>query len=336
MGWMEERAGQRAIRRGCGLKRKSVIALAMSYAPEQRSARAGRRDRAGPEFSVYAQGAGLSQDGEKGAEGARPLHRRHGASELKVFVDTAPVMEKPLSARRPGSAGRASTPTSSVAQPRQLAVPRRHLHRGWSWSPTRRPRDHCGSLQRLPRRLPDRRDRRPPANGCAEVHFLSHHRASRPDPARISRGDGQPHLRLRRLSRRLPVEPLRRAAQANRAFLPAAELAAPALADLLTLDDASFREMFSGAPIKRIGVKRFLRNCLIAAGNSGDRRWSVGSKPARRRGSGGGGSGRVGGARLASGEARHASARPRPSRPFQAAAHRHAATVAMPDPFTGG
>ena len=59
-------------------------------------------------------------------------------------------------------------------------------------------------------------------------------------------------------------------AQANRAFLPRAELAAPALADLLTLDDASFREMFSGSPIKRIGVKRFLRNCLIAAGNSGD------------------------------------------------------------------
>jgi epoxyqueuosine reductase len=59
-------------------------------------------------------------------------------------------------------------------------------------------------------------------------------------------------------------------AQANRAFLPRAELVAPALADLLALDDASFRELFSGSPIKRIGVKRFLRNCLVAAGNSGD------------------------------------------------------------------
>jgi epoxyqueuosine reductase len=59
-------------------------------------------------------------------------------------------------------------------------------------------------------------------------------------------------------------------AQANRAFLPRGELVAPALADLLSLDDASFRELFSGSPIKRIGVKRFLRNCLIAAGNSGD------------------------------------------------------------------
>jgi epoxyqueuosine reductase len=60
------------------------------------------------------------------------------------------------------------------------------------------------------------------------------------------------------------------AAAANRAFLPRAELAAPRLADLLALDDAAFREMFAGSPIKRIGRDRMIRNCLIAAGNSGD------------------------------------------------------------------
>jgi epoxyqueuosine reductase len=60
------------------------------------------------------------------------------------------------------------------------------------------------------------------------------------------------------------------AAAANKAFLPRVELAAPRLADLLALDDASFREMFAGSPIKRIGVNRMIRNCLIAAGNSGD------------------------------------------------------------------
>jgi epoxyqueuosine reductase len=57
-------------------------------------------------------------------------------------------------------------------------------------------------------------------------------------------------------------------AAANKAFLPRAELAAPRLADLLTLDDAGFRALFSGSPIKRIGRDRFIRNCLIAAGNS--------------------------------------------------------------------
>ncbi len=57
----------------------------------------------------------------------------------------------------------------------------------------------------------------------------------------------------------------------NAAFLPRDELVAPTLADLLALDDAAFRAKFSGSPIKRIGRNRFVRNCLIAAGNSGNR-----------------------------------------------------------------
>ena len=59
------------------------------------------------------------------------------------------------------------------------------------------------------------------------------------------------------------------AAAANRAFAARAELAAPELGDLLQLDDASFRQIFSGSPIKRIGRDRMMRNALIAAGNSG-------------------------------------------------------------------
>ena len=70
-----------------------------------------------------------------------------------------------------------------------------------------------------------------------------------------------------------------RSAAANKAFLPRAELAAPRLADLLALDDAAFREMFAGSPIKRIGVKRMIRNCLIAAGNSTDRRLAASVRP---------------------------------------------------------
>jgi epoxyqueuosine reductase len=62
------------------------------------------------------------------------------------------------------------------------------------------------------------------------------------------------------------------AAAANKAFAPRAELTAPALADLLALDDAGFRQVFSGSPIRRIGRNRMVRNALIAAGNSGDGR----------------------------------------------------------------
>jgi epoxyqueuosine reductase len=59
------------------------------------------------------------------------------------------------------------------------------------------------------------------------------------------------------------------AARRNQAFLPRAELTAPALGDLLALDDASFRQVFSGSPIKRIGRNRMVRNAAVAAGNSG-------------------------------------------------------------------
>jgi epoxyqueuosine reductase len=60
------------------------------------------------------------------------------------------------------------------------------------------------------------------------------------------------------------------AAHANLAFQPRAELTAPALADLLALDDAGFRQVFAGSPIKRIGRDRMVRNAAYAAGNSGD------------------------------------------------------------------
>ena len=70
--------------------------------------------------------------------------------------------------------------------------------------------------------------------------------------------------------RSAPGTGLPNAAAANLAFLPRAELTAPKLADLLKLDDAAFREMFAGSPIKRIGRSRMIRNCLVAAGNSRD------------------------------------------------------------------
>ena len=59
----------------------------------------------------------------------------------------------------------------------------------------------------------------------------------------------------------------------HKAFLPRGELVAPAIADLLALDDAGFRQVFAGSPIKRIGRNRMVRNAAIAAGNSGDARF---------------------------------------------------------------
>jgi epoxyqueuosine reductase len=67
-----------------------------------------------------------------------------------------------------------------------------------------------------------------------------------------------------------PWNSFARSAAANRAFAPRAELAAPDLGDLIGLDDAGFRALFAGSPIKRIGRDRMIRNVAIAAGNSRD------------------------------------------------------------------
>src|SRR5436190_521919 len=97
MGWMEERAEQRASPAGLWPEAKSVIALAMSYAPPADPlALAEARDRG--RISAYAQGGDYHKTIKKGLKAlGRWLHDRFGA-ELKVFVDTAPVMEKPLAA----------------------------------------------------------------------------------------------------------------------------------------------------------------------------------------------------------------------------------------------
>ena len=79
---------------------------------------------------------------------------------------------------------------------------------------------------------------------------------------------GERHVRVAQLRE---CRHLRQERRALRSCLRhRAELSAPRLADLLALDDTGFREMFAGSPIKRIGIKRMIRNCLIAAGNSGD------------------------------------------------------------------
>ena len=118
----------------------------------------------------------------------------------------------------------------------------------------------------VPRRLPDAGLRRGAPDRCAALHL--EHDGAIPHELRAALGN-----RIYGCDDCLAVCPWNRFAQsaaANKAFLPRAELAAPRITDLLALDDASFREMFAGSPIKRIGVKRMIRNCLIAAGNSGD------------------------------------------------------------------
>jgi epoxyqueuosine reductase len=119
-------------------------------------------------------------------------------------------------------------------------------------------------------RLPDRPFPRPiglDARRCVSYLTIEH---KGPVPEDLRAGLGNRIYGCDDCLAACPWNSFAQAGAANRAFLPRAELTAPRLADLLRLDDAGFRALFSGSPIKRIGRDRFVRNCLYAAGNSRD------------------------------------------------------------------
>ena len=262
------RRGSAATRRRCGRRR---AASSRSACPTRPAAIRSRRSPARPRHHLrLCPQPRLSRCAQGQAEAPRASSSpRASAASVKVFVDTAPVMEKPLAAaRRPRLAGQAHQP--GLARARLLAVSRRDLHHARPRRPTpphARPLRH---LRALPRRLPDRCVPRALPARCHALHLLPDDRAPRPDPARAPPADGQPHLRLRRLPGGLPVEPVRPRRRREAKLRPRADLAAPPLAELAALDDAAFRARFAGSPIKRIGRDRFVRNVLVAIGNSPD------------------------------------------------------------------
>ncbi len=269
MGWMESRADQRVSPRSLWPEARSVIALGMSYAPAADPlALAEQTDRA--RISVYAQGGDYHKTVKKALKALARFIVERAPSELKVFVDTAPVMEKPLA--QAAGIGWQGKHTNLVSRE----------HGSWLFlgviltslelqpDPPASEGVHCGTCRRCldacptdaflgPHRIDARR--------CISYLTIEHEGAI-PNELRSAMGN-----RIYGCDDCLAVCPWNRfanAAAANKAFLPRAELVAPRLADLLALDDASFREMFAGSPIKRIGVKRMIRNCLVAAGNSSD------------------------------------------------------------------
>ena len=267
MGWMEAREGQRASPNGLWPEARSVVALGMSYAPADdplRHADAGGVGR----VSVYAQGSDY-HDVVK-----RPLKRlarwlvEADGGEVKVFVDTAPVMEKPLGeAAGLGWRGKHSNLVSRT-------------HGSWLFLgclmttldlvPDAPHADRCGSCDACQRACPTDAFPRPyelDARRCISYLTIEH---KGPIPVEFRRAIGNRIYGCDDCLAVCPWNKFASAAAANRAFLPRAELAAPALADLLALDDTAFRQVFAGSPIKRIGRNRMVRNACIAAGNSED------------------------------------------------------------------
>jgi epoxyqueuosine reductase len=241
----------------------------MSYAPARDPLTLAAQPQLG-RISAYAQGGDYHKTVKKALKALARFIVDRAPSELKVFVDTAPVMEKPLA--QAAGLGWQGKHTNLVSRE----------HGSWLFlgviltslelepDAPADPGQHCGSCSRCLDACPTQAfvaPHRIDARRCISYLTIEH---SGPIPLEFRRPLGN---RIYGCDDCLAVCPWNRfaeAAAANRAFLPRAELVAPRLADLLALDDAAFREMFAGSPIKRIGRDRFIRNCLIAAGNSGD------------------------------------------------------------------
>ncbi|MDB5679393.1 MAG: epoxyqueuosine reductase [Sphingomonas bacterium] len=266
--WMEERAGERATPAGLWPDVRSVIALGMSYAPGRDPlAPAGDGDRG--RISVYAQGGDYHDVVKRTLKAlARWIVAEAPGSDLKVFVDTAPVMEKPLA--EAAGLGWQGKHTNLVSRDHGSWLFLGAIYTTLDLAPSVAGSDACGSCDACQRACPTDAFPEPyrlDARRC--ISYLTiEHKGPVPEEFRAALGN-----RIYGCDDCLAVCPWNKfaeAAAANRAFLPRAELTAPRLADLLALDDAAFRQVFAGSPIKRIGRDRMVRNAAYAAGNSGD------------------------------------------------------------------
>jgi epoxyqueuosine reductase len=266
MDWMEKNAEKRAAPASLWPEAKSVVVVAQNYAPERNPLEA-LTERTNGVISAYAKGDDYHDVMKaKLRQLAHFAHTRFGA-EVKLFVDTAPVMEKPLA--QAAGLGWQGKHTNLVS--REFGS---WLFLGSLFTTLELPADgaeddHCGQCQRCLDVCPTNAFTAPyriDARRCI-AYLTIENKDHIPREFREAIGN-----RIYGCDDCLAVCPWNKFAQeAQEArFHARDQLRAPALSDLVVLDDAGFRAFFRGSPIKRIGRDRFVRNVLIAIGNSDD------------------------------------------------------------------
>jgi epoxyqueuosine reductase len=264
MDWLAARPERRTDPRGLWPDVRSVIMLGVNYGPDQ-DPLAILQQRAHGAISVYAQGDDYHDLIKKRLKTLARWLVANSGCEVKVFVDTAAVMEKPLA--QAAGLGWQGKHTNLVS--REFGS---WLFLGAIFTTTDLPRDagdtdHCGSCRACldicptaafpaPYKLDPRR--------C--ISYLTIENKG-PIPLEFRKAIGN---RIYGCDDCLAVCPWNKFAQAGRETKLAAreDLRAPLLAELARLDDAAFRARFAKSPVKRIGRERFIRNVLIAIGNS--------------------------------------------------------------------
>ena len=263
--WMAERAGQRGSPAGLWPAVRSVISLGMSYASAVDPLRHAGEGGVG-RISVYAQGGDYHDTVKKQLKALGRWLATDAGCDLKVFVDTAPVMEKPLA--EAAGLGWQGKHTNLVSRTDGSWLFLGAIYTTLDLVPDGPVRTTCGSCDACQRACPTDAFPAPyrlDARRCISYLTIEH---AGPIPREFREAIGNRIYGCDDCLAVCPWNKFAAAASAQIAFQPRAELAAPALADLLQLDDAGFRQVFAGSPIKRIGRDRFVRNALIAAGNS--------------------------------------------------------------------
>ncbi|MCB2009804.1 MAG: tRNA epoxyqueuosine(34) reductase QueG [Geminicoccaceae bacterium] len=266
MDWLARDPERREHPRGLWSEARSAIVAGLNYGPASDPLQSlQRRDRA--TISVYARNRDYHDVLKGRLKQLAAFVQRETSNAVKVFVDTAPLLEKPLAQR--AGLGWQGKHTNLVSR------------RFGSWlflgviltaarlAPDPQQEERCGSCRRCldicptdafiePFRLDPRR--------C--ISYLTiEHKGPIPRPFRPLIGN-----RIYGCDDCLAVCPWNKYAQvtAEAKLVARADLEEPVLAELARLDDDAFRRLFSGSPVKRIGRARFLRNVMIAIGNSGD------------------------------------------------------------------
>jgi epoxyqueuosine reductase len=271
MDWLASLPERRADPRVLWASVRSVIMLGVNYGPDENPL-AILQQRTSGAISVYAQGDDYHDLIKKRLKALARWLVATAGGEVKVFVDTAAVMEKPLS--QAAGLGWQGKHTNLVS--REFGS---WLFLGAIFTTSDLPRDeadtdHCGSCQACLDICPTAAFPAPyklDARRCISYLTIE---SKGPIPHEFRKAIGN---RIYGCDDCLAVCPWNKFAQAGREAKLAArdELRAPSLAELARLNDAAFRARFTKSPVKRIGRDRFIRNVLIAIGNSNDRALTV-------------------------------------------------------------
>jgi epoxyqueuosine reductase len=266
MDWMERESGRRSDPLVLWPQAKSIIVLGMNYAPDHDPlASLEQHDCAA--ISVYAHGDDYHDVIEKKLKRLAASIAKVHEAEVKVFVDTAPVMEKPIA--HAAGVGWQGKHTNLVSREFGSWLFLASIFTTLEIEPDAAEVDHCGQCRRCLDICPTNAFPSPyelDARRC--ISYLTiEHKGHIPREFRKAMGN-----RIYGCDDCLAVCPWNKFAQAahESQFHARAELNHIRLAELARLDDPSFRALFRKSPIKRIGRDRFVRNVLIAIGNSND------------------------------------------------------------------